>query len=131
MTHFGHTQPIQRVVVPVGGTDREFVAQEMAVGFASALGVPVAGFHVCPDPDDAPPDLFAYLRDRAAKWSVSMEEHVVAGTSASQELLKELTIMDLVVIGSRRFGIRYQLGSVAQGLLQHAPGPVQVIRLDA
>lgn len=125
------TFPVRRIVVPVGGTDREFLAQEHAVLMASALDAPIAAVHVRADPEDAPADLFTYLREHAERWGVPLEEHVFVGNDVASILEEELEPLDLVVVGTRKMGSRFHVGSVAEHVVRHAPCPVQVVRLDA
>ncbi len=122
--------PVRRVIVPVGGTDREFFVQEQAVEFAAALGATLVGLHVTTAPDETRSDLFHYLETQARKRMVPNECHILAGTDPADIIAQELEPLDLVVIGTRRMGTRYHLGSVAKHLVGNAPGPVQVVRLD-
>lgn len=122
--------PIRRVVIPVGGTSREFVAQEQAVEMAAAMQVPLVALHVRPDPDRAPDDVFQYIQQQADKWGVPFESEVLADTEPAQRLLSDLDSLDLLVIGTRRMGRRYHFGSVTEELLRHATCMIQVVRLD-
>lgn len=121
--------PIRRIVIPVQGTDREFLAQEHAISLASALGVPLAAVHVRNGSDDRSDDVFAWVRKHATAWGVALEERALMGEDPAQVLTDELDPLDLVVIGSRRLGGRYHVGSVADRLIRDAPCPVQVVRL--
>jgi len=121
---------VRRVVVPVGGTDREYLAQEQAVEMAAALGAPVFGLHIHTDVDP-PRAVFQYLEQQCERWGVPLETRALGGTDAAAELLQETGPMDLVVIGTRRLGGAFHLGSVANRLIQEGQGPVQVVRLGA
>ncbi len=121
--------PVRRIVVPVGGTDREFLAQEQAIAFAEVLGVPVVGVKVTPATDDVRPDLFSYLEGHAARHGVDFESLILAGTDPVEPFLDELDGLDLVVVGSERIGDRHHVDSFVERILRHAPGPVQVVRL--
>lgn len=124
--------PFDRVVVPVQGTDREFDVQRWAVEFAAATGAPVAAVHVSPDPDAVPADVFQFLEKFCDDRDVELETHVLAGTEEGvvEVLLSELDALDLVIIGTAKLGHGYHVGSVAEGLIQGAPGPVQVLRIE-
>lgn len=121
--------PVRRIVVPVSGSDREFIAQEHAVLFADALGVPIVAVHVSPRPDEAPGDLFDYIAHQARRRNVSFDALVLAGTDPVEPFLAELEPMDLAVIGSERIGDQHQIGGFAARVLHDAPGAVQVVRL--
>jgi nucleotide-binding universal stress UspA family protein len=123
-------QQPRRIVVPVGGTDREFLAQEQAVEIASMMGVSVAAVHVSPDPDQAPPDLFHYLQQQGERWGVEIATIPLVGSDVADALIDELGALDLVVIGTGRMGTRYHFGSVAEQVLRRAPCPLLVVRLD-
>lgn len=124
--------PFDRVVVPVQGTDREYDVQQWAVEFASSTRSPITAVHVSDEPDQVPPDLFQFLEKLCEDRDVELETHVPAGTDEEvvEVLLAELTPMDLVIIGTRQLGQGYHVGSVAEGLIQGAPGPVQVLRIE-
>jgi len=123
--------PIRRVVVPVGGTAREFVAQEQAIEMAAALRVPVLALHISADPDRAPADTFEYVEKLAEKWGVPFDSEILADMEPAERLVNELDAVDLLVIGTRRMGRKYHFGSVAEHLLQKATCLIQVVRLDA
>ncbi len=122
--------PIGRIIVPVEGSDREFIVQEHAVTLAAALGIPVHAVHVRSALDPRQ-DLFAWIEKEADQWSVDLECRSVDGEDAAEEILQELKPLDLVIIGSSRAGSKYRLGSVADALIRRAPCPVQVVRLPA
>lgn len=134
MTQAGPTEslPFDRVVVPVQGTDREYDVQQWAVEFATATGAPIAAVHVTADPDAVPADTFQFLGKLCEEREVTLDTHVAAGTEEEvvDVLLAELDAMDLVIIGTRKLGQGYHVGSVAEGLIQGAPGPVQVLRIE-
>lgn len=122
-------RPVARVVVPVGGDDEEYLAQEQAVLFAAALDVPLLAFHVTADLESVPESIFGFLRQQGERWSVAVETAVVPGPEPVAVLLAEIDALDLVVVGTRRLGTRFHLGSIAERLVNESPGPVQVVRL--
>lgn len=121
--------PVRRIVVPVSGTDREFLAQEHAVLFADALGVPLTAVKVSLAPDEESPDTFMFLEKLADRRGVPFEGIILAGTDAVEVILSELDPLDLTIIGSERIGDRHHVGGFAERLLHDAPGAVQVVRL--
>ncbi len=123
--------PVGRIVVPVGGTQEEHLAQEHAIELASALQVPILGVHVTPDPQEIPSRMFHFLNHHARAWGVAARAVVVSGNSPAENIVSMLNSMDLVVIGTRRLGTRYHMGSIAQHMVRCAPGFVQVVRLPA
>lgn len=123
-------RPVRRIVIPVAGTDREFLAQEQAAEHAAALGVPVYGLHVTPEPDNVDGSMWKFLRQTCDRWGVDLETRALAGTDAAQEILADVDAMDLIVIGTHRLTDRYHFGSVAEAIIRKAPCAVQVIRLD-
>ncbi len=122
--------PFNRIVIPVEGTDREYLVQDWAIEFAAALGTPVYAVHVANNPAGPPNGVFDFLESIAARWRVSLETRVQEAGDVAEELLAELGPMDLVVLGTRRLGRRYHFGSVAESLVARAPCPVQVVRLS-
>lgn len=122
-------RPVDRIVVPVEGTDREFEAQQRAVELACYLGVPVCALHVAPPTGGTPEDVFSYLDKECVKWRVQLDARVVRGTSVVDELVDELHVRDMVVVGTRRMASEYHVGSVAAQLVRRAPCPVQLVRL--
>lgn len=120
--------PVRRVVVPVEGSDREYLVQEHAVALAGALEVPLTAVHV-QSATDGRNDVFAWLEKQAQGWGVELQTLTLQGQEPAAVLADELDAMDLVVIGSRRLGGRYHVGSVADRLIRDAPCPVQVVRL--
>jgi len=127
----GAFRPIERVVVPVQGTDREFVAQQWAVELAAALGVRMHAVHVTADPDVDRADVFSFLEGECRKWGVDITTTVLSGTRVAHELVEELGPRDLVIVGTRRLLAEYHMGSVAAELVRTAPCPVQIVRLEA
>lgn len=126
----GFVHPADRIVVPVEGTDREFIAQQWAVEFAAAMGVGVAAFHVATSARVPPPGVFAFLQEACTKWGVPLDTQVLAGEDVVEELLPEMKTRDLVIIGTRRLAGHYHLGSVSLELIRRAPCPVQVVRIE-
>lgn len=122
--------PVTRVVVPVEGSDREYLAQEHAVLTAAALGAPMVAVHVTHDLDEPEAQRFHYLRQAADRWGVQLQTQVLAGTDPAAVLLEELAATDLVVVGTRHAGRRYHVGSVTQALIASAPCAVQVLRIE-
>lgn len=129
MTFEANTGPVQRVVLAIGGTDREYVAQSWAFQLASALHVPVVGVHVATDGGEPPVDLFMYSRQQAEKWRVDYRTHTLWGPEVARLLRDELSPTDLLVMGTRRLARQYHMGSVAADLLRIAPCPIQLVRL--
>ncbi len=125
----GEVRPVNRIVVPVAGTDREFIVQEQAVLFAASLEVPIVAVHVVGATDIANGNLYDYIDKVAATHNVEIEHHTLDGNDAASVLLEEVEAMDLVVIGSEKIGGRYHFSSVAERLITQAPCPVQVVRL--
>ncbi len=123
-------RPVRRVVVPIEGTDSEFLTQELAAEWASALGVSAHAVHVSAAPDEANEDLWSYFQKACDRWGVELDTQQLAGTDAAQEILAELDAMDLLVIGTRRLTGRFHVGSVTQAILRDAPCAVQVVRLE-
>ncbi len=124
----GAFNPADRVVVPVAGTDREFIAQQWAVELAASLGLSVHAVHVSPkDPEG---DVFDYVTSLAEKWGVTLTTHVSLSDDVIAELVAELAPRDLAVIGTRRLGGHYHVGSVAAALVRNAPCPVQIVRIE-
>lgn len=122
-------RPVTRIVVPVAGTDREFLVQEHAVFMASALEVPMLAVHVNDPTELRNDDLFAWISKHCDTWNVELETHSLDGQDPAEILVEELEPMDLVIIGSEKMGGRYHFGSIAEALVAHAPCPVQVVRL--
>ena len=126
----GSFRPAERIIVPVQGTDREFIAQQWAVEFAAALGVPVLALHVSP-PGKAPDAaVFSFIDEASIKWGVTLQKELLVGDNVVDELVSEIKPRDLVIIGTRHLGGRYHMGSVALDLIQRARSPVQVVRIE-
>jgi len=125
--HHPPTHALDRIVMPVSGSDREFLAQLTAVQLAAELRVPVTAVHVGDTDDD---EVFAYARKECDEWNVELDS-VHLGGDVVETLLSELGPRDLIVIGTRRLGHDgWHVGSVTLALIQRAPCPVQVVRLD-
>lgn len=122
--------PVARAVVPVGGSDREFLAQETALRMASFLEAPILALHVQEVGEVLDDAMFAYLVATGRGWNVPIDVRIVRGLDAAEEILDELGPQDLVVIGTQRLGGKYHLHSVAEALVRQAPCSVQVVRLD-
>jgi nucleotide-binding universal stress UspA family protein len=129
MSLTGSFQPADQIVIPVQGTDREYYAQQWAVEFAAAIGVPVKALHVGDGSQDDDPEVFRYIQKLAEKHSVEITTQHLHG-DVVDELAAELAPRDLCVIGTRRLSHAYHVGSVAAGLIEKAPCPVQVVRLE-
>ncbi len=123
-------RPVRRVVVPIEGTDSEFLTQELAAEWASALSVPVHAIHITDAPDEVNDDMWQYVQKACERWSVPLDTQSLAGTEPAHEILEELDAMDLLIIGTRRLTGRFHVGSVTQKILHDAPCAVQVVRLE-
>lgn len=121
---------VERIVVPIEGSDREYLAQTWAVELAASLGLSIRAVHVRTGLEPEPGGLFAYIREEGAKWDVPVETAILDGTDAASEILAELTSRDLVVVGTQRLAGKYEVGSVARELVRHSPCPVQLVRLS-
>lgn len=126
----GFVHPADRIVVPVEGTDREFIAQQWAVELAAALGVGVCALHVTSTGATPPPGVFTFLQEACTKWGVVLDPQLVEGENVVDEIVEELRTRDLVIIGTRRLAGHYHLGSVSLELIRRAPCPVQVVRIE-
>jgi nucleotide-binding universal stress UspA family protein len=126
----GSFHPADRIVMPVQGTDREFIAQQWAVEFAAALGVPVCALHVTTSEKVPTSGVFSFLEKTCSKWGVVLEKHILQGEDVVGELVEEIKTRDLVIIGTRRLAGHYHLGSVSLDLIRRAPCPVQVVRIE-
>lgn len=123
-------RPFDRIVIPVQGTDREFLAQQSAVEIAGAMGLPVVAIHIAPGVGDTPPDVFRYIEQLGRKHDVHVEGKEIHSEDIVSELVEELTTRDLCLIGTRKLSHHYHVGSVAAGLIEKAPCPVQVVRIE-
>ena len=121
--------PVQRLVVAIGGSDREYVAQQWAFHLASALHVPVVGIHVSTEGAEPPKDVFTYSRHQADKWHINYKTQTLWGADVAKLLTDELSPTDLLVMGTRRLARQFHMGSVAAELLRSAPCPIQLVRL--
>lgn len=126
-------QPLDRIVIPVEGTDREYEVQQWATELAAALDVPVHALHVDKGDSEEPhEDHFSFIEKLCDKWGVELSKRVAGRDDVTQEILDELAPRDLVVIGTRRMTNSggYHVGSVAAELVERSPCPVQVVRLE-
>lgn len=124
---------MDRIVVPVEGTDREFEAQQWATELAAALDVPLHALHVTDgNEEEIHGDHFSFIEKLCGKWDVELEKRTASREDVTQEILDELAPRDLVVIGTRRMANNgdYHVGSVTAELVRHSPCPVQIVRLE-
>lgn len=119
---------VDRIVIPVEGSDHEFFAQQWAVEMARELRVHVQAVHVNPI-GSTHGDVFGYLKQEADRWHVPLVTLQLEGDDVVEELLPELGPRDLVVIGTRHMASDFHLGSVAASLVKRAPCPVQILRI--
>ncbi len=122
-------QLVERVVVPIEGGSEELLVHQWAVGMADALGARLHAVHVATDGLEPPEDVFAYLSRLAEEHAVSFDTAIVNAKTVVDELVEELGPADLVVIGTRVLGTGAEV-SVTEDLIQRAPCPVQVIRIE-
>ncbi len=128
MTPVTAFDPAERIVIPVEGSDREYIAQQWAVELAAALGLPIHAVHVSGSEPDGEP--FNYLETLAEKWGVPLTTRHALSDDVAGELVAELAPRDIAVIGTRRLAGNYHVGSVAAELVRKAPCPVQIVRID-
>lgn len=124
---------MDRIVVPVEGTDREFEAQQWATELAASLDVPVHALHVTSGrEEELHEDHFSFIESLCEKWGVELSKRVAGRDDVTQEILDELTPRDLVVIGTRRMANSgdYHVGSVTAEVVRQSPCPVQIVRLE-
>jgi nucleotide-binding universal stress UspA family protein len=121
--------PFQRLVIAIGGTDSEFVAQQWAIELAASVAVPVFAVHVAVEGTDPPKDVFSYVGRLAQKWGVGFQKHIAWGQDVAKVLTDELSPTDLLVMATRRMARQYHIGSVAAELVRRAPCPVQLVRV--
>lgn len=125
---------MERIVVPVEGTDREFEVQQWATELAAGLGVPIHALHVTSgQEEELHEDHFSFIEKLCDKWGVELNTRVAGRENVTQEILDELMPRDLVVIGTRQMANSaddYHVGSVAAELVRQAPCPVQIVRLE-
>jgi len=129
----GSFQPMDRIVVPVEGTDREFEAQQWATELAASLDVPVHALHVTDGrEEELHEDHFSFMEKLCDKWGVELIKRIATRESVTQEILDELAPRDLVVIGTRRMANDgdYHVSSVTAELVRNSPCPVQIVRLE-
>lgn len=122
--HVPESGLVERIVIPVGGSDREFSVQQQAVEYAAALGAPLVAVHVTPTPDTVSLDLFGYLEGLCRRWGVVLQEQVIPEADVQEAVLSVLDPQDLLIMGTARL-------DRAQALLRAAPCPVQFMPLDA
>lgn len=122
-------QLVDRVLVPIEGGSEELLVQQWAVGMADALGARLHAVHVATDGLEPPEDVFSYISRLAEERAVSFDTAVVNAKTVVDELVEELSPNDLVVIGTRVLGSGPEV-SVTEELIQRAPCPVQVIRIE-
>lgn len=122
-------QLVDRVVVPIEGGSEELIVHQWAVGMADALGARLHAVHISTDGLDPPEDVFSYINRLADEHKVEVDTAIVNAKTVVDELVQELGPTDLVVIGTRILGTVAE-GSVTEDLIQRAPCPVQVIRID-
>jgi nucleotide-binding universal stress UspA family protein len=121
---------VRRIIIPIGATDREFLAQQWALELAASLGVPATALHIAPPGRDPIPGIFSFVSKEAKKWSVALETRTIESADVAEELIREAQATDLIVIGTRRLGTKYHLGSVAERVIRLSSAPVQVVRLE-
>lgn len=124
---------MDRIVVPVEGTDREFEAQQWATELAASLEVPLHALHVTSGrEEELHEDHFSFIEKLCEKWNVDLTKRVASRDDVTQEILDELAPRDLVVIGTRRMANDgdYHVSSVTAELVRNSPCPVQIVRLE-
>lgn len=120
---------VERIVIPIEGSAREYEVQRWAAELAAGLEVPILAVHVATSGGRPAPDLFSYVQGECKKWGVSLERRTIEGREVAAELVQELDVRDLVLLGTRRLASGYTVGSVAGELVRRAPCPVQLVRL--
>lgn len=118
---------VERIVVPVSGSDREYEAQQHAVEHAAALGAPLMGLHVTTEPEAVSFDIFGYLEGLCSRWGVHFLEEVIPEGDPRSAILDALDPQDLLIMGTVRLGSAEP--SNAEHILRNAPCPVQILRL--
>lgn len=121
---------VSRIVVPIGGSDSEYLVQQQAVEYAVALEAPVTGLHVSTAPDRMEGNVFRYLEEQCEKWGVRCDTHVLVDDDVEGAINRDLDASDLVFIGTANLGARYHVSSVAESLVHRAPCPVLVMRIQ-
>lgn len=119
------------VVIPVEGTDREYLAQQYAAELAAALGIRIRGLHVSPGGSRGRQDVFRYLEGECRRWNVPFEGTVIEGGDPVEEIAQEVQANDLLLVGTRRLATSELLGSIARELVKRVSCAVVLIRLPA
>lgn len=138
---------VQRIVIPTDGSDHSHLAVEEGLALARTLKKPVLALYVI---DDQPFQSFrgqsllgdlrtilqreatatlADLKARGTKLGVKVATEVRTGDPA-EEIVSAARPTDLIVMAThgRRGLPRLLLGSLAESVVRHAPGPVLVLR---
>ncbi|MBI2077741.1 MAG: universal stress protein [Euryarchaeota archaeon] len=123
------TSTITEVLLPIEGGSEELIAQDQAVEVAANLEVPLRILHVSTEDDEVPGDVFDHVQDLCRRRHVDATVQTLRGPDVVQEIVDEARPSDVIVIGTRRLGSRYHLGSITEGLVHRAPCPVHVVRL--
>jgi nucleotide-binding universal stress UspA family protein len=142
---------IKKILVPVDGSDSSVLAARYAVALAEMAGAEVLLMHAVvslPYLQHSGGDVldtyveeakrytemwFGQVKDMATKRNVRTTSEVVLEVESIVDVIVNYAKShnaDLVVIGSRcRAGLkRFLLGSVASGVVSHAPCPVMIVR---
>jgi nucleotide-binding universal stress UspA family protein len=135
-------EPIDQVVVPIDFSDPSRAALRYASQFAAVYSVPLTLLHVVSLPKlpaaygieySEQLDLLTKAKSEIEKWNTEIvpdEQEssciVTSGNPASSILDAASTPGDLIVMATRGISglSRAMLGSVAEGVLRDAPGPV-------
>jgi nucleotide-binding universal stress UspA family protein len=141
----------QKILIAVDSSPVAAHAAEVGVELARSLGAEIAFIHaiapevaVAPGSGASAAELMAFaqeegrrlvagFRQRAPSQPVPLEFVPVGRPAAEIVQAARAWPADLIVIGSHgRGGVtRVVLGSVADGVLRHAPCPVVVVRIEA
>lgn len=138
----------ERILIATDGSERAEGAVRLGLGLARALGAGVTGLHVlrgaplatvdraeweCVEAElqEASERVLAFLRDEARARGVAVATKATVGEPAD-EIIKESRHHSLVVLGTLGRGAldHLLLGSVAEGVVRHAPCPVLVVPLE-
>jgi nucleotide-binding universal stress UspA family protein len=143
---------IKKILVPVDGSDSSVLAARYAVALAEMSGAEVLLMHAVVSlpylQHKSGGDVldtyveeakryaemwFGQVKDMATKRNVRTTSEVVLEVESIVDVIVNYAKshnVDLVVIGSRgRVGLkRFLLGSVASGVVSHAPCPVMIVR---
>lgn len=132
--------PSGPVLVGVDGSDSSWHAVGYAAGEAVALGVPLLGVNVCPEPEsdaNARAEADHLLRQALDPWQkrypqLSVATRVVRSASPEYALPDLSKHAALTVVGSRGHGgfVAVLLGSVSQLLVRDGVGPVVIVHRD-